>query len=59
MKIMPYTQEKPHVFDTGIMKGVKGRVVIGKADGAHNCMRVFEDEPLVFVCLVPSGAPEM
>ena len=115
MKIIPYTQEEPHFFDTGIMKGVKGRVVIGKADGADNCMRVFElkkgtvshlhsheyehqvfihagkgevlcegkwvpvepghvifipgqeehqlrntnNEPLVFVCLVPSNAPEM
>ena len=116
MKIISYTEVEPHIFDSGIMTGVTGRVVIGKADGADNfCMRVFElpkdtvshfhshefehevfihsgkgevlcdgkwlpvetgsvifipgneehqlrnnhDEPLVFVCLVPSGAPEM
>ena len=116
MKIIPYTKVESHVFDSGIMAGATGRVVIGKADGAeHFCMRVFElpkgtasyfhshdwehevfihsgkgevlrdgkwmpvetghvifipggeehqlrnnhDETLVFVCLVPSPAPEM
>lgn len=48
MKVVAYTQVEPTVFDTGEMTGVKGRVLIGKADGAANfCMRVFE---------VPTGA---
>ncbi len=116
MKIVHYTEAEPHVVESGEMKGVIGRVVIGQADGAGNfCMRVFElpkgavshhhthawehevfvysgrgevlkdgkwvpvqagaaiyipgdeehqlrnagDEPFVFVCLVPSSAPEM
>jgi len=116
MKVISYTEVEPHIFDSGVMRGVIGRVVIGKADGAANfCMRVFElpkgtvshfhthahehevfvhsgkgeilcdgkwlpveagsvifipgneahqlrnnnDGPLVFICLVPSGAPEM
>ena len=43
MKITPYTEVEPQVFDSGDMVGTTGRVVIGKADGADNfCMRVFE-----------------
>ena len=116
MKIIDYTEAELHVVESGEMKGVRGRVVIGKADGAVNfCMRVFElprgavshhhahawehevfvysgqgevlregnwvpvkpgtvvfipgnekhqlrnagDDPFVFICLVPSSAPEM
>ena len=116
MKIAHYTQEKEIRIDNDVAKGVSGRVVIGKADGAPNfCMRVFEldrggssprhahdweheiffhagkgevwqngawtpveagsvafipgNEPhqirnaggdkLVFVCLIPAGAPEI
>ena len=116
MKLIHYTEETETRMDNGVAKGVSGRVVIGKADGApHFCMRVFEldeggcspkhaheweheiffhagtgevwregrweavragcaafipcNEPhqirnagpdrLVFVCLVPAGAPEM
>jgi len=34
---------KPIRFDNDVAKGVSGRVVIGKEDGAENfCMRVFE-----------------
>jgi quercetin dioxygenase-like cupin family protein len=43
MKIVAYNQEPETRFDNDIAKGVSGRVVIGKADGAENfCMRVFE-----------------
>jgi quercetin dioxygenase-like cupin family protein len=116
MKVSPYTQEKKTRIDNDIAKGVTGRVIIGKADGAPNfCMRVFEldqggcspkhahdweheiffhagegevwqdggwtpvqsgwvayipgneehqirntgEEKLIFVCLIPAGAPEM
>lgn len=117
MKIMHYSQGESKHFDNGDMvKGVTGRVAIGKAHGAENfCMRVFEvapggytpkhshdweheifihsgngevlcegewkpvepgyavfipgneehqirnpgEETLVFVCLIPSGAPEL
>jgi len=116
MKVIAYSQEVETRFDNDVAKGVSGRVVIGKADGADNfCMRVFELDPggftpkhrhdweheiffhagqgevwqdgnwtpvssgnvafipgneehqirnagdsaLTFVCLVPSGAPEM
>ncbi|MCP4118327.1 MAG: cupin domain-containing protein [Desulfobacteraceae bacterium] len=116
MKIVDYKDIEPTRFDNDVAKGVTGRVVIGKADGADNfCMRVFElgkdghtpchtheweheiffhsgngevlsedqwtpvspgtavlipgngkhqirnrgEEPLVFVCLVPAGAPEL
>ena len=116
MKIIPYKDVEPHVWDSGEMRGTTARVVIGKADGADNfCMRVFElkkgtvshrhshqwehevmvhsgrgeifcegkwvsvetghvifipgneehqlrnmnEEPFVFVCLVPSTAPEI
>jgi quercetin dioxygenase-like cupin family protein len=116
MKVSHYTQEKQTRIDNDVAKGVTGRVVIGKADGAPNfCMRVFEldrggyspkhahdweheiffhagkgevwqdgrwapveagsvafipgneqhqirnagEDKLVFVCLIPDGAPEM
>jgi quercetin dioxygenase-like cupin family protein len=43
MKIIPYTDVKATHFDNDKAKGVAGRVVIGKNDGANNfCMRVFE-----------------
>ena len=116
MKVVHYTEEKGTRVDNDVVKGVCGRVIIGKADGAQNfCMRVFELDPggnspkhdheweheiffhagqgevlqgdkwtpvkagsvafipggephqirnageskLIFVCLVPSGAPEL
>ncbi len=116
MKVINYTEPDSTKFDGDNVKGVTGRIVIGKQDGAdHFCMRVFEvekdgfspkhfhdweheiffhagkgevlldgkwnpvsagsvafipgnqehqiknrgDNNLVFVCLVPSGAPEM
>ena len=43
MKILQYTDAKPAHFESGEAKGVAGRVVVGKNDGANNfCMRVFE-----------------
>lgn len=46
MKIMEYRKVAPTDFDNGGMKGVAGRVVIGRSDGAENfCMRVFEIAP--------------
>ena len=43
MKIIHYSDAEPKDFDTNGAKGVTGRVVIGKADGADNfCMRFFE-----------------
>ena len=116
MKIMNYKNQEPVLIDSDAAKGVSGRVVIGKNDGAENfCMRIFElseggfsprhsheweheifihagegvvyndgewsdiskgsilfvpgneehqikntgKEKLVFVCLIPSGPPEM
>jgi quercetin dioxygenase-like cupin family protein len=116
MKIQKYSDVKPTCFDSDVVKGVTGRVLIGKDDGANNfCMRVFElskggysplhshdweheifiyagqgavfnhgkwlnveagysifiprneehqlknigDDSFVFVCLIPSGAPEL
>jgi quercetin dioxygenase-like cupin family protein len=45
MKVISYSQEPATRFDNDRVKGVTGRVVIGKADGAlHFCMRVFELE---------------
>jgi quercetin dioxygenase-like cupin family protein len=41
-----YRQIPPEHFDTPNMKGVDGRVVIGKQQGAeHFCMRIFELAP--------------
>lgn len=116
MKIVKYQEISPRYFDSEQVKGVTGRVLIGKADGAKNfCMRLFEiskggyspchqhdweheifihsgkgealngdewipisagnaifipsnqkhqirntgDEPLIFLCLIPSGVPEI
>jgi quercetin dioxygenase-like cupin family protein len=116
MKVMPYSSAKSHHFDTDQVKGVTGRVLVGRADGAEKfCMRMFElapegytprhshdweheifvhggegavfdgsrwspistgtvlfippnevhqlknvgEAPLVFVCLIPSGPPEI
>ncbi len=43
MKIIEYSKIEPKHFNTDEVKGVAGRVVIGKADGAKNfCMRIFE-----------------
>ncbi|SLM31640.1 Cupin domain family protein [Desulfamplus magnetovallimortis] len=116
MKIITCNKIAPVKIDNDLAKGVSGRVVIGKNDGApHFCMRLFElapngytpqhsheweheifihsgkgevfsqnewhtvsagdavfikgdeihqirnqgNEPFVFICLVPSGAPEL
>jgi len=46
MKIRHYSKIEPTAFDSDVVKGVKGRVAIGKEDGAGNfCMRIFEVEP--------------
>jgi quercetin dioxygenase-like cupin family protein len=46
MKLLNYRQIAPRNFDTNAMKGVAGRVVIGKQDGAENYfMRIFEIMP--------------
>lgn len=116
MKITHYSDPTPVRIDSDVAKGVSGRLLIGKDDGAnHFCMRVFElseggfsprhtheweheifihsgkgeiynngkwsvistgftifipgheehqirntgNDPLIFVCLIPSVAPEM
>jgi quercetin dioxygenase-like cupin family protein len=46
MKIIKYADIKPTHFDNDQAKGVAGRVVVGKKDGANNfCMRIFEIAP--------------
>ena len=46
MKVIPYTDISPVHFDNDMVKGVAGRVLIGKKDGANNfCMRLFEIAP--------------
>ncbi len=46
MKIKHYTQIEPKHFDSDLVKGVNGRLLIGKSDGAENfCMRLFELAP--------------
>lgn len=46
MKIMEYRTINPTLIDTKEARGISGRVVIGKSDGAKNfCMRVFEIAP--------------
>jgi quercetin dioxygenase-like cupin family protein len=46
MKIINYTSVPPTHFNNDQVKGVAGRVVIGKNDGANNfCMRIFEIAP--------------
>ena len=43
MKITHYTDIEPTSFNGDAVKGVKGRVAIGKNHGAENfCMRIFE-----------------
>jgi len=43
MEIKKFTDIEPTRFDSDAAKGVAGRVLIGKADGADNfCMRLFE-----------------
>ncbi len=43
MKIMHYSEAESKHIDSDSVKGMTGRVVIGKADGADNyCMRFFE-----------------
>ncbi len=116
MKIKKYSDVPFTRFDSESVKGVRGRVLIGKDDGADNfCMRMFElsknghsplhsheweheifvysgkgavfnnaewfnveagdsifipgnevhqiknrgDDPFVFICLIPSGPPEL
>lgn len=45
MKIIHYSEAPSTKMDGETVKGVTGRVTIGKADGAENfCMRVFELE---------------
>ncbi len=44
--IRKYSEVQPTRIDNDKAKGIAGRVVIGKADGAGNfCMRVFEIAP--------------
>jgi quercetin dioxygenase-like cupin family protein len=46
MKIIHYKDAKTATYSGEAAKGITGRVVIGKADGAKDlCMRVFELEP--------------
>lgn len=46
MKIIHMREAPAQSFDSGPAKGVTGRVLIGKNDGAFNfCMRVFELGP--------------
>ena len=49
MKLINYTSVTPTHFNNDQAKGVAGRVVAGKADGADNfCMRIFEIAPQGF-----------
>lgn len=42
MKVINYTEATGQTFNNEMAKGVTGRVVVGKDDGAKNfCMRVF------------------
>ncbi|HOW57218.1 MAG TPA: cupin domain-containing protein [Smithellaceae bacterium] len=46
MKIMPYSEIKATHVDNDVARGVAGRVLVGKSDGADNfCMRIFEIAP--------------
>jgi quercetin dioxygenase-like cupin family protein len=46
MKIIHYKEVEVKTYSGSLPKGVAGRVVIGKDDGAkHLCMRVFELDP--------------
>ncbi len=43
MKIKHYSEVESRAFESDAVKGVRGRVMIGAADGAENfCMRIFE-----------------
>jgi hypothetical protein len=43
MKIIHYSEAEPKRLEGNTVKGVTGRLVIGKSDGANNfCMRFFE-----------------
>ena len=46
MKTVKYTDIEPTAFDNDVAENIKGRVLIGKEDGAANF-------------LVPSTAPEL
>jgi quercetin dioxygenase-like cupin family protein len=49
MKLINYTSVTPTHFNNNAAKGVAGRVVVGKNDGANNfCMRIFEIAPQGF-----------
>lgn len=49
MKLINYESVTPTYFNNDAVKGVAGRVVVGKADDANNfCMRVFEIAPQGF-----------
>jgi len=46
MKLIHYSSVLPLKFNNDLARGVAGRVVVGKADGAnHFCMRIFEIAP--------------
>jgi quercetin dioxygenase-like cupin family protein len=46
VKAIKYSEIEPTLFNGETVKGVAGRVAIGKKDGANNfCMRVFEVAP--------------
>jgi len=46
MKKIYYTDPQPVLMNNDVAKGVAGRILIGKADGADNfCMRIFEIDP--------------
>jgi quercetin dioxygenase-like cupin family protein len=46
MKVLDYKEAPSHQFDSDSVRGVTGRVVIGKDDHAdHFCMRVFTVAP--------------
>jgi quercetin dioxygenase-like cupin family protein len=46
MKIIKYTDVSPTLFESGEIKGIAARVVIGRKDGANNfCMRIFDISP--------------
>lgn len=46
MKVLDYKEAPSHQFDSDSVRGVTGRVVIGKDDHADNfCMRVFTLAP--------------
>ncbi len=46
MKIREYSSIESKQFSGSEVKGVTGRVIIGKKDGAENfCMRIFEISP--------------